>query len=302
MTRFQSLCIGWLAWVWLVSACAPTAPQDALTQVTQRGTLVVATDSAYPPQSSVVAGAARASDTRCDADQYTANQMQGFDVEVAQAVAKELKVEACFVTPAWDDILAGNWQGQWDVSIGSMAITSDRLQKLSFAQPYYTTPLAVFIHRDSVGQFTRVEQLRTQPIAVCGGCTSETYLRNTLELPDKKQDSVIENPDIRLYYGDAEALTALTAQEVTAALVPLLTGQQAASQGAPVLQLSRPLYYEYNAPAFDRAASLSPRPLAERISAIIKTLHTNGTLKTLSQKFYEADVASPAANFDPPAP
>ncbi len=285
-----------------LSHCAPPPPADALTQITQRGTLIIATDAAYPPQSELITGEPRAANTRCAADQYTTNQLRGFDVDVAQAIAKELNVEACFVTPAWETVLAGNWQGAWDVNLGSMAITTDRLEKFVFAQPYYTNPLAIFIHRDSTGSFTRVEQLRNQPIAVCGGCTSEAYLRNALELPGKKQTSVIENPDIRVYYGDVEALSALTAEEVTAALVPLLTGQQAASQGAPIRQLSQPLYYEYNAPAFDRAASLNPQALLERISAIITKLHANGTLKALSEKHFEADVASPAIGFVLPAP
>ena len=64
----------------------------------------------------------------------------GFDVDVAKKIAEALGVEAEFQHVDWDLITAGNWANRWDVSVGSMTITTPRKEILSFSQPYYYTP------------------------------------------------------------------------------------------------------------------------------------------------------------------
>jgi polar amino acid transport system substrate-binding protein len=76
---------------------AAPAP-DYLADILERGTLVVSTDPAYPPQSELVENATRPADTKCAADQHTANEFKGFDIDAAVEIAKRLGVEAC-VTP-----------------------------------------------------------------------------------------------------------------------------------------------------------------------------------------------------------
>lgn len=66
-----------------------------------RGTLVVATDPAYPPQSELKPGATCAVNTKCAPTEYTANEFTGFDVDMAVEIARWLGVEPCFVTPPW---------------------------------------------------------------------------------------------------------------------------------------------------------------------------------------------------------
>jgi polar amino acid transport system substrate-binding protein len=132
----------------LLASCgggASTA-KDKLAEILARGTLIVSTDPAYPPQSQLVEGGARAANTKCASDQHTASELTGFDIDVSVAIAAKLGVEACFVTPDWTLITAGNWSNRWDLSIGSMTITPERMTKLYFTQPYYTTPAAFFVN------------------------------------------------------------------------------------------------------------------------------------------------------------
>src|SRR5215213_11907659 len=70
---------------------------DKLAQVRARGTLVLFTDPAYPPQSFKVKGARRPADTKCAENQLTAAQMAGYDADTGKLVAKDLGVEPCFV-------------------------------------------------------------------------------------------------------------------------------------------------------------------------------------------------------------
>src|SRR5512141_1220984 len=88
----------------ILTACAPatvvpTPQNDKLAEILARGTLVIATDADYSPQSKLLANSTPALNTKCSPTQYTASQMVGFDVKVAIAIAKYLGVEPCFVTP-----------------------------------------------------------------------------------------------------------------------------------------------------------------------------------------------------------
>ena len=49
---------------------------------------------------------------------------------------ERLGVEVEFVTPTFDLVQAGGWNGQWDVSVGSITITEARKENLDFTEPY----------------------------------------------------------------------------------------------------------------------------------------------------------------------
>jgi polar amino acid transport system substrate-binding protein len=88
-------------------AADPTT--DKLAQITARGTLILSSDTKYPPQSFAVKGARRPADTKCAANQITGPEIAGYDADTGKAVAKALGVEPCFVTPSWTEVTAGNW-------------------------------------------------------------------------------------------------------------------------------------------------------------------------------------------------
>jgi len=97
---------------------------DLLETIRERGTLVVSTDPNYAPQSFL----------------NPDGTFEGFDIDMATAIADGLGVDVQFETPDWDSITAGSWSERWDISVGSMTITTPRKEILSFTQPYYFTP------------------------------------------------------------------------------------------------------------------------------------------------------------------
>jgi len=128
---------------------APAAADDLLADIQARGYILVSTDPNYEPQSFLNTEGARPGDTVCPGDALTTAEMQGFDVDVAKAVGDALGVETCFATPSWDIITAGSWADKWDVSIGSMTITTTRQEILDFSIPYYYTPAVVAVMTDT---------------------------------------------------------------------------------------------------------------------------------------------------------
>jgi polar amino acid transport system substrate-binding protein len=286
----------------LFSGCqkAPAEAKDKLAEVLARGTLIISTDPAYPPQSMLVEGGKRADNTKCASDQHTASELTGFDIDSAVKIAEKLGVEACFVTPEWTLIIGGNWSDRWDISVGSMSVTPERMEKLYFSQPYYTTPAAFFIHKDNT-TFTQPSDLSGKKVGACTGCTYDFFLSGTLQIPGETIDFVVKDAQFTGYETDLNALQDLALGDgvrLDAVLTASPTGQGAINDGLPLKQLGEPVYFEYLAAAFDKASSRDSAPLAQKVSEIIQALHADGTLLQLSQQYYGEDLTSAGATFD----
>jgi polar amino acid transport system substrate-binding protein len=277
-----------------------TAVPDLLSTIKARGTLVISTDPAYPPQSALKANPVRTPGTKCTSDQKTLGELEGFDIDVAAAIAKGLGVEPCFVTPDWTLITAGGWAGRWDISVGSMTITPERAKVLYFAQPYYTTPAALFVNKSNTTYQTAAD-LSGKKVGACGGCTYESYLEGSLVLPAENVNFVIKNAVVKTYDTDTTALADLELGDgvrLDAVLTAQPTGQTEINNGKPIKQLGDPLYYEYLAPAIDRQSSLDPQSFIAAVSQIVTGLHKDGTLSKLCIQWEGSDLTTAAATFD----
>jgi polar amino acid transport system substrate-binding protein len=303
------LFLGFFLLLFSLSACAsrPTStslpeptPSGELASVLKNGILVIATDSAYPPQSQLNIETARAASTRCDQTQYTANQLSGFDIDVAVELASRLGVEPCFVTPTWSQVVAGNWGDRWDVNVGSMVITDERMHNLYFTQPYISGAAVLFVHKNNQTYKTPAD-LSGKRIGTCTGCAYEDYLRGVLNIPGEKIDYEIKNAQVVGYDTDTSALADLAEGDgvrLDAVLTDPDTGASAIRSGLPIQQLGEALYHDYSAVAVDKRSVGDPLPLVERLSALIQEMHQDGTLLKLSQKYYGGDFTTPAAQFD----
>jgi polar amino acid transport system substrate-binding protein len=278
---------------------APTAAaNDLLAAILARGTVVISTDPAYPPQSFAREEATRTPGSKCEPNQLTAGELDGYDVQTAVAVAKQLGVEPCFVAPQWTEITGGSWGDRWDISIGSMDISRDRMNVLYFAQPYYATPSLLFVHADS--PYQAPADLAGKKIGACLDCTQYAYLDGSLDLPGQELELAVPDPEIVGYDVEGPGLDDLAAGngKVDAFLASSSVGQPYIDEGKPVRAIDEPLFYGYSAPAFDRRSSRDGAAFVARITDIIQGLHADGTLASLSTEFFGTDLASQAGSFD----
>lgn len=248
-----------------------------LADVMDRGILRVSTDPAYPPQSSL----------------NEEGEMEGFDIDVATEIAERLGVGIDWETPAWDAIIAGNWQGRWDLSVGSMTVTPEREEVLHFTPAYYYTPASIAVHEDNDSITDLEADLDEARVGVCGGCTYEFYLDGSLEIPGEDFDFVVDDPNIRSYDTDTSAIQDLALGDgvrLDAVMSALPTLKEAENQDRPIKIVGDPLFYEPLAAAIDRESQSDPMPFVDRVSEIIEEMHADGTLTELSMKWYGVDL------------
>jgi polar amino acid transport system substrate-binding protein len=275
-------------------------PEDKLAEVQARQTLIIATDADYLPQSRLLPDVHRNPDTKCESSQYTTNQFTGFDVEVAVEIARRLGVEACFVTPPWSQLVAGNWGDNWDVHVGSVAITYDRMKALYFSQPYYATPTVILVHKKN-STFHSPEDLSGKRIGICAGCTFEEYLQGTLQIPGEKIEYRIQNPQIIAYENEDPAIDALSLGDgvkLDAVITILPKARAAINAGKPVRMLAGPLLFAYAAVTLDRSSGRNPLRLLNEITKIIQEMHHDGTLKKMSIEYQGLDLTQEASQFN----
>lgn len=299
--------LGTLLGVTILTSCAaslastptPTPPNDKLAEILARGTLVVATDDDYPPQSELT-NAPRAANTQCAPVEHTAAELTGFDIEVAVEIARRLGIEPCFVTPTWTQMTGGSWNDRWDISVASMAITPERTKVLYLSQPYYSTPAAFFVHRDNTS-FSQPADLSGRTIGVCVDCTYEFYLEGTLEIPGQTVNFMVKQAKIVAYDTESYSMADLAKGDgvkLDAVLTNRPTGQSAIKAGLPLKQLGGPVFNEYLVAAIDKKHSKDPLSFARKVTEIIQQMHGDGTLLKFSQKYYGDDLTTPASQYN----
>jgi polar amino acid transport system substrate-binding protein len=265
------------------TATEAPAADGLLADILARGVVRVSTDPNYEPQSFL--------DENGD--------FVGFDIDVAREIAERLGVEVEFVTPDWDVITAGNWGGQWDMSVGSMTVTTARQEVLDFASPaYYYTP-AQFAAADGSG-IEALEDLNGQAVCVGLSTTYETWLNgNAADLGLPEASFYAEPPtDISVVplATDAECPQSIQAgrQEFQAFLSSNTVVQAAIDGGVTVHRVGSPVFSENLAVAFDKNSSLDNASAVQRVGEIIQEMHDDGTLRELSMKWFSEDLtASP---------
>jgi polar amino acid transport system substrate-binding protein len=259
------------------SAGSSAAPQTLLDRIMANGVIRVATDPAYPPQSSY---------------DEASNTWEGFDIDVANEISKRLGLTqpVDWQTPSWDVITAGSWNDRWDVSVGSMTITADRAKVLDFTDPYYFTPAGLAVQQGS--PITSIDQLSGKTVGVCGACSYESYLERNLVIPGYDIQYVVpQDITIKTYDTDSTAIQDLALGRLDAVMSAIPTLQAAIDKGKPLQLLGDPVFFEPLAVAVDKSAPLDPTTLVAKITEIIDEMHSDGTLTTLSQKWYGEDLS-----------
>jgi polar amino acid transport system substrate-binding protein len=242
----------------------------------------VATDPKYAPQSSL---------------NTKTGEWAGVDVDVANEIANRLGVELELQDRGWAQVSAGTWNDRWDVSVGSMTITDDRLGIFSFTPVYYYTPASVAVHTDNTSIQDVTADLDGKKVCVGESTTYESYLLQDLSLGESAPEFefVVDDPQILSYTTDTDALDQLALGDgVTcdAAITALPTIQQYVDDGGAIKVVGDPLYYEPLAIAFDKASPIDNASLVDAVSQIVDEMHADGTLSSLSEKWYGVDITT----------
>lgn len=265
------------------SAAAPSAadggaaspmPGGLLDVVTRAGVIRVSTDPQYPPQSELTAE----------------GTFQGFDIDVATEIATRMGLDVQFETPSWDTITAGNWGGRWDLSVGSMTITSPREEVVAFSVPYYFTPAQMAA--STASGITTLEGLAGKTVCVGEATTYLDWLNGTLDFgSETPQTAPPEGVTATTLSTDRLCAEAWQAgrQDFEGWLSSSTTVDAAIEEGLPLVKVGDPVYAEPLAAAADKSGP-DPTDFMARVDEILTEMHEDGTLTELSETWFGTDL------------
>jgi polar amino acid transport system substrate-binding protein len=258
------------------SATAATVCEGDVTGYTARvcdaGVLRVSTDPAYPPQSELLPD----------------GTYEGFDIDVANEIGKRLGVTVEFVTPDFAEVVAGGWADRFDVSVGSVTITDERIDVLDFTKPYYYTPAQM--GATTASGITTLDGLAGKTVCVGESTTYQFWLEGTLNLAGDVPDPapVPEGAKVTTFSTDTECADAIASgrTDFEGWLTSSTTLANSIAEGAEFVEVGDPVFYEALAIAMDKSAEAHDDLMAA-LDQIVQEMHDDGTLTTFSEKWFE---------------
>lgn len=196
--------------------------------------------------------------------------MSGFDIDVAEAVAKELGLEPVQHKFKFGGIVEGVKSGRFDAAVASHTITDERLEAVNFSIPYYYSGPQIYVRPDSTIQ--TLENLKDLEVAVAKGTTYS-----------EMAEPVTAN--IKFYDSDVVALEALSKGKHDAVITDFVTGKEAIGAG---MQIEGKELLGRSEQAI--AIAKGNDELLKQINKALETLHENGTLTEISKKYIGEDI------------
>jgi len=243
------------------SSTAGPAPLNKLNSIQKSGKLVVALEGAWQPWSY----------------HDTSDTLVGYDVEVSRAIAEKLGVEPEYVESDWDSLFAGLDAGRYDMVCNGVEVTEERAKTYAFTTPYgyIHTALAVRKDNEDIHSFEDLKGKTTanslastyMELAESYGATVQGIdtLEETIQLLTAGRIDATLNADVSFYdylnvHPDADFKLVAQTAEASHVAIPVLKSEDTAYLDA--------------------------------LNTAIEELRADGTLKTLSEKYFGQDISS----------
>lgn len=104
-------------------------------------------------------------------------EVDGFDADIAKAVAKHIGVEIEFITGEFSGLIEGLQKDKYDALVSQVTITDDRKQKMDFSTPYVKNAVNVIVKSNNTS-IQKIEDFKDKKIGVGLGTNDEKYLRD----------------------------------------------------------------------------------------------------------------------------
>ena len=90
----------------------------------------------------------------------------GFEIDVANRVARDMGVKAEFIPTKWSGIIPALLTGKFDIIIGGMGIRPERNLKVNFSIPYDYTGMSIVAHRKLAAGFKRLADFNNPAVSI----------------------------------------------------------------------------------------------------------------------------------------
>lgn len=250
----------------VLAACGSQAKEDdSLKTIQDKGVLTVATNPEFAPFEfkTLVDG----KDT-----------IVGADVELANAIGKELGVKVKFADMSFNNVLASLQSGKADIAISGISATEERAKVYDFSKTYYESVNKLIVKKSDLEKYTSASDLNGQSVATQKGTIQETIAKEQLE--GAKVVSLVQN---------GEMVNELKAGQVAAVVFeePIAKAYVAKNPDLAVADIA---LKSGSSDAYAVAMPKGSEKLKEKIDKVITELVQSGKMQKLVDDAYDLSV------------
>jgi polar amino acid transport system substrate-binding protein len=224
--------------------------------IKESGKMVVATEGAFYPFNF-----------------FEGPKLTGFEVELAEAVVKQLGLTLEWRVVSFDAQLASIRQDRFDFAIASHGYTEDRAKAVDFANPHYCTGGQIAAQKD--GPLT-IAALKDKTVGVQIGTS---YMENAKKIPGLKE--------LKTYKADPEAFSALKAKKTDAWISDKWLIKSTLEKNADSGVVAGEQVFVEKVSMILRKNN---KELMDQLNRGLAEVIKNGTYQTLSQKYFKTDI------------
>jgi cystine transport system substrate-binding protein len=202
-------------------------------------------------------------------------KLVGFDVEIAQEVAKKLGVTPEFIETKWDGMFAGLDAKRFDVVVNEVSIKEDRKVKYDFSDPYIVSKAVLIVHKDNQ-DITKLTDLK-------GKKAGQSLTSNLSDIARANGATIVQTD------GFNQAIDLLMSKRIDATINDGLSYLDFMKQ-----KPDAPIKVVAETDDATPSAILTNKGNKELVDAMNKALadmKADGTYLTISQKYFGADVS-----------
>jgi octopine/nopaline transport system substrate-binding protein len=279
LTRGRFLALGLAA-----TAMMLTAPQGAWSQ--EKKTYVFATEGAYPPFNST----------------SPSGELQGFEIDLITELAKRSDFQFKVISQAWDGMIQGLVDGKYDGVIDAVTITDKRKDVVDFSLPYTTGGSNFLVLKDSgialAGDGTSIDladKTATDPAvsAIAKTLSGKTVgvQVSTIQASFLTQYLADKGVTIRTYQNGPDVYQDLTNGRIDAAMAATTNIAAFLKKNADKAATTGP---SFKGGVMGNGAAVAVKKgdtvLKPLIDKALKSMADDGTLSTMSKKWFGLDV------------
>lgn len=226
--------------------------------------VTIATDATFPPFESVDAS----------------GKLVGYDIELAEAVCKEAKLDCDIIAAAWEGMIPGLISKKYDALISQLTVTDARRKVMAFSE-VYELPTFRFVARKGANLTITPQGLAGKTIAVQTGTPMDAYVTKHFAQSTIKRYAGGSEPYLDLAAGRADVHLSYEAQ-ILFSFLRKDEGKDFELVGNALTGKDAPEFGEGVAIAINK----SNTALLARINQGLAVLRESGQLEALNAKYF----------------
>ena len=234
---------------------APTQARD-WSVIEKSGTIIAATEGAFAPF-----------------NYYEGTKLTGYEVDVAEALAKKLGMKLEWHAVPFDSQLAAVRQDRFDFAIASHGYTKERAKAVDFANPHYCTGGTIAAPKD--GPLT-VEALKGKTVGVQ---LATSYFDAAKKIAGVKE--------VKTYKADPEVFSALKAKKIDAWISDKFTVMETLNKNTDSGIITGEQVFVEKVSLIMRKNN---KEFMAKVNQALEDLTKDGTLAGISDKYFKTDI------------